>query len=361
MTSAIGGIPETRRTAWTRTGLRAVLGVVTLGAGVGKALDLAGFAAVLDTYRVLPPAAQLPLAVAVAAVEIALGLWTLAGFRLREAALLLVASNAGYGAWLSIALARGLEIPNCGCFGVFLARPLRWYSPLEDVVLVLLSGLLWRLAPRGPARGAGPAATIAMLGVFAAASSPAGAEPPAGDFRPWFEEDGIAVEIARVPEGAPWIRATATIDAPPAAVATHLADFARYRATFDPVLKAVTVLGPLSEGEGARLHLVWPYPWPLRPRDAVVAYSWTRDPSGDRATLRWRNDARSDDPPGVGVRIERVEGETRIEPDGPGRTRIVYTFLGELGGRFGKSSSERAWRGQPLHYVRSLRRAVRRE
>jgi hypothetical protein len=41
---------------------------------------------------------------------------------------------------------RGLDLDNCGCFGVYLASSLRWYSPLESLALVGASYLLLRLA-----------------------------------------------------------------------------------------------------------------------------------------------------------------------------------------------------------------------
>jgi hypothetical protein len=40
-------------------------------------------------------------------------------------------------------------LENCGCFGVFFPQPLRWYSPLEDLVLVGLCLALRRLAGEG--------------------------------------------------------------------------------------------------------------------------------------------------------------------------------------------------------------------
>ena len=40
---------------------------------------------------------------------------------------------------MTFELLRGLELPNCGCFGVFYGRPLTWISPLEDVLLIYLS------------------------------------------------------------------------------------------------------------------------------------------------------------------------------------------------------------------------------
>jgi hypothetical protein len=41
-----------------------------------------------------------------------------------------------YIAGLVLTLLRALDLPNCGCYGLFFPQPLRWYSPLEDLVLV---------------------------------------------------------------------------------------------------------------------------------------------------------------------------------------------------------------------------------
>jgi hypothetical protein len=60
----------------------------------------------------------------------------------------------------------------------------------------------------------------------------------------------------------------------------------------------------------------------------------------------------------VGARIERVAGETRVEAAGDSACRVTYTYLGDLGGKFPKSAEEKAWREEPVQYVRALRRAV---
>jgi hypothetical protein len=44
--------------------------------------------------------------------------------------------NGLYAIGLIVTLLRGLDLSNCGCYGVFFPQPLRWYSPLEDLVLV---------------------------------------------------------------------------------------------------------------------------------------------------------------------------------------------------------------------------------
>ena len=127
--------------------LRLGLGLLILATGVGKWLDIAGFVGVLQTYRLgLGSAALWVLAPAVAALECALGLWIVSGWRLARAATCAMLLNAGYFVLLSSALWRGLQLANCGCFGVFLARPLRWYSPLEDLALIALAWLLQNLA-----------------------------------------------------------------------------------------------------------------------------------------------------------------------------------------------------------------------
>lgn len=146
-----------------KTGLhwffRIVLALINLGAGVGKGLDVPGFVRVLDTYQLFPEPLQWPLAIAAVAGELALGVWLLSGWRLREAALACAVVNAFYMVALGVTFLRGIELNNCGCFGVFLPRPLRWYSPVEDLVLVLFSIALFFLADarRVPARDAAAA------------------------------------------------------------------------------------------------------------------------------------------------------------------------------------------------------------
>ena len=75
--------------------------------------------------------------------------------------------------------------------------------------------------------------------------------------------------------------------------------------------------------------------------------------------IEWKADAKPGDPrERQGARIERVAGETRIEPVGAMRCRVVYTYLGDLGGSFPKSEEEKAWKEQPVEYIRALRKAL---
>ena len=139
----------------TRLALRLLLGVLILATGIGKALDLTGFVRVVESYSLLTPGFLYPVAIAVAVSELVLGAWLLSGWRLAPAALAAIAVNLGYAVLLAVTLARGLDLKNCGCFGIFLARPLRWFSPLEDLVFAGLAWLLYRRAGGLPTGGPG--------------------------------------------------------------------------------------------------------------------------------------------------------------------------------------------------------------
>ena len=111
-----------------------------------------------------------------------------------------------------------------------------------------------------------------------------------------------------------------------------------------------------SSDRSARIHFVWPYPFPFRRRDAIVAYLGGPFEAGGHR-LTWSDDARASDP-SEGVRIRRVAGETRIAPLAEGRCRVTYTFLGDLGGDFPDAFETKAWRHEPLGYVYALRRRL---
>ena len=140
---------------WT---FRILLGLLVFAAGLGKLLDIPGYVAILRTYRLdfVPAALYLPGAVAVVVFELGLGCWILSAWRLATAALLSVAMHAGYLVLLTASLLRGLKLENCGCFGVFLARPLTWYSPLEDAALMAVSYSLFQHARALAARQPNP-------------------------------------------------------------------------------------------------------------------------------------------------------------------------------------------------------------
>ncbi len=127
--------------------LRWPTGLILLATSVGKLLDVRGFAVVLRSYDALPEFLVGPLAAAVPLAEFALAVWLFSGRRLAAAALTSAAIHVAYAAWAAAALARGLSLPNCGCFGVFLATPLTWRTVAEDAVMVGLSLALFAAVP----------------------------------------------------------------------------------------------------------------------------------------------------------------------------------------------------------------------
>jgi uncharacterized membrane protein YphA (DoxX/SURF4 family) len=137
-----------------------------LTTALGKLLDNRGFAAVIATYQFpIPEPLLLPLGLVVSLVELAIGLAILTGFQLRRAALFTVAVHVGYLSLAVITNLRGIALVNCGCFGVFLARPMTWYTVLEDAILLALSlGFLWTVSAgrsRDPLRTSDEAAAPA--------------------------------------------------------------------------------------------------------------------------------------------------------------------------------------------------------
>jgi hypothetical protein len=173
-------------------------------------------------------------------------------------------------------------------------------------------------------------------------------------FEPWFAERAVAVSIARGTDGPPWIRGVAELPVAANDVFAIVVDYARYRELFSPAVAKAEVLERTEDG--ARIHFVWPYPFPFRRRDAVVAYRAENLPDGS-FLVSWRDASRAGDPR-EGVRIARVEGDTRIVPLAPARCRVTYTYLGDLGGRFPGSLEEEAWRKEPLGYMFALRRRL---
>jgi hypothetical protein len=191
---------------------------------------------------------------------------------------------------------------------------------------------------------------IALWGLLSAV-------PPGLAFTPWFTSHGVQVEIARLPDSPPWLRGTAELPAAMEKVAAVLMDFQRYKDLFAPAVRSAKVL---EAGEGsARVHFVWAYPFPFKNRDAVVLYRSEKSEAGP-FVLSWRTDPRPrPEDPKEGVRIERVNGETRVEPLGPSRCRVIYTYLGDLGGKFPAWAQEKAWKEEPVQYVRALRRRLK--
>ena len=136
-----------RLPAWAQL-LRVLFALLLAASATGKLLDMPGFYGIVASYQSLPQALVVPCAWALTLAELGLAIWLLLGRSLAQAALVLITMHAMYFGWTLAALLRGLALSNCGCFGVYWARPLTIYSPLEDLALLALAALLRRAARR---------------------------------------------------------------------------------------------------------------------------------------------------------------------------------------------------------------------
>ena len=128
--------------------LQFFLATFLLATSVGKLLDVRGFAQVLLTYDSLPEAMVLPVALGPPLLELGLSVWLFSGVELKLAALAAIVLHVQFTAVAVSANLRGLDIPNCGCFGVFLARPMTWATVVEDALLTFMCVALFVLARR---------------------------------------------------------------------------------------------------------------------------------------------------------------------------------------------------------------------
>lgn len=124
-------------------GLRFFFALLMLAAAAGKLADMAGFFGIVAAYRALPVWLVPIAAWAMALTELALGAWLLTARAPGAAALTLIGIHLVYLLWLVAALLRGIPIDNCGCFGVYLGRPLTPYTLLEDLALLGLAAGWW--------------------------------------------------------------------------------------------------------------------------------------------------------------------------------------------------------------------------
>jgi len=114
-------------------GLRYFIASVLLLTGIGKLLDVPGFIQVIDTYKIIPTFLQPAVAVSMVLVE------------LKIAENLFRKINLKINALATLTLLRGIEVPNCGCFGVFWARPLTFITVAEDIFMVGVCVLLLKI------------------------------------------------------------------------------------------------------------------------------------------------------------------------------------------------------------------------
>ena len=126
--------------------LRYFIASVLLLSGLGKLLDVPGFVQVLTTYQAIPAWTLYLVAVTLVLVELRIAEWLFRDNTLIAGALGSLVLHSIFTLWTVVTLLRGVSVPNCGCFGVFLARPLTGWTVIEDLVLAIASFYLLRLA-----------------------------------------------------------------------------------------------------------------------------------------------------------------------------------------------------------------------
>jgi len=131
--------------------LRYFIGCILLASAIGKLLDNRGFAAVIETYQLLPTFGLLALGLSISLFELFLGINLIVGKFLVPVAFLSIVMHLVYALLACITILRGIELENCGCFGVFLVRPLGWNTVIEDIVLSALCFLLYFCIKKQPA------------------------------------------------------------------------------------------------------------------------------------------------------------------------------------------------------------------
>jgi hypothetical protein len=125
---------------------RYFLGILFVATAIGKLLDNRGFAHVIDTYQLgIPNSALLGLALSISLLELLIGINILRGRALGINVLATLGFHLGYAGLAFVTLLRGIALSNCGCFGVFLARSLKWSTVGEDLLLALISLVCWLL------------------------------------------------------------------------------------------------------------------------------------------------------------------------------------------------------------------------
>ncbi len=134
---------------WTVLACRWLLGAVFVYSGVVKWQNPTAFADSVATFQMLPPVAVSLIAICLPSLELVAGLLLVGGFRVRPAALTVLAMLCGFILVIVQGLARGLEM-NCGCFGeTGSVLSSGWMVLGRDVLLlmsacVLLGALQWK-------------------------------------------------------------------------------------------------------------------------------------------------------------------------------------------------------------------------
>jgi putative oxidoreductase len=128
--------------------LRLLVGGAFVFAGALKIADPAKFALDIANYRLMPHELINLTAILLPWIEVAAGLFVLAGIWLRAAALVIIGLTVVFFAVIVSALARRLNI-ECGCFGTIGGKHIGLVNLAIDSTLFCLAALLARRSGAG--------------------------------------------------------------------------------------------------------------------------------------------------------------------------------------------------------------------
>jgi methylamine utilization protein MauE len=124
-----------------------LLGVLFFAQGLGKLLDVPGYTAALRRFPLVPAAAAHEVAVAWLCLELATGaaLMVLGVVRgsvraLRIAAVATLLIAAAYATLAFHGYLVGADVPNCTCFGVYLAQRLGGLILIQEALMLWWTG-----------------------------------------------------------------------------------------------------------------------------------------------------------------------------------------------------------------------------
>lgn len=223
----------------------------------------------------------------------------------------------------------------------------------SGVASALLSGLLVLPLAAAPPLPAGEDALSVLPRRSAPPDHPC-AFPDAA-FEEFHESDDVRIRILRRPDGAPIVRATTRVHAPPLAAAALVAHVEGWP-EWAPRVRAATRLA----GASPAFRLVVDAPWPFSDREYAIAPSLEED--AGRLLVFWDGAPERLPPQAKGiVRISRVRGGFSFEEEaGTGTIRVVYTHDSDLGGRLPGLAEDGSNRRGPVGVLRGLQRALSR-
>jgi len=168
----------------------------------------------------------------------------------------------------------------------------------------------------------------------------------------------VRVEWTEPATGAPWIRGTLTVDAKVVDVRDVIVDVARYAQFMPNIVESEWVTTDKPEKVN---YLRYHFPWPLDDRDSVCRMEVHEDAKGvvvvsTQDVVVPSRPARPDL-----IRLSPVASRWTLTPTGGGKqTRILYEYLGELGGDLPGWMRHKVWNEEPVQALEAVRDEVRR-